>query len=158
MLEKLGMVLRKTGKLENAETIFKRLLEWRDAAKDKFGGSVTLRELALVYLAKNDKATALADKATALAYANLSYDLAKDINNSILQGFASRILGDVYLASDDLQQSIKSYEEAYKTFIEIESKHEAQKTGETLIILLDELKKFRSDFNMGTPITWDMLE
>lgn len=131
MLEKRGIALSRTGEFEKAEAVFKRVLEWRDADRNKTGGSLAFRELATIYMMRNELENAI-------AYANLGYELAKDTDNLLVQALSLKVLGDVYRKSDNAQNAIRFYEEAFNIFADIENKLELQKTGDILMQLFTE--------------------
>lgn len=131
MLEKVGMVYIQRGDLEKADALYKQLLDWQSADADTFGGSITLKHLAIISLEKSDIPNAL-------AYATLSHQFAKETNDANLQGLVLKVIGDIHEKSGQPKLAINAYDDAFKTFTTIENKLEIQKTGGILVRLLED--------------------
>lgn len=128
IFDKVARVYIEEGQIDRAILIYNQLLHWQQAEENQIGVAVTFRQLATIYLAKNDFENAK-------NLLPLSLAIASEIGDQRLVAWIESTLGETYEKSGIPLKAIECYERALAIEIEIDQRKEIAPIAQKLINL-----------------------
>jgi tetratricopeptide (TPR) repeat protein len=153
LFDKMGRIHIEKGEPDKAIPIYKRLLDWQEAANNKVGAAIAFRQLAIIYASKGDFPAAH-------QFLNWGQPLATQAGDKRLEGWMEGARGEVYDQAGDTAKAIECYERSLATSIEIDNQIEIKPLAEKLIRLyqlqnnvqrIAALSSLINQLNAGTP-------
>jgi len=128
IFDKVARVYIEEGQIDRAIKIYNQLLHWQQAEENQIGAAVTIRQLATIYLAKNDFENAKNLLPVSLA-------IASEVGDQRLIAWIESTLGETYEKSGMHLKAIEYYERALSIEIEIDQRKEIAPIAQKLINL-----------------------
>jgi tetratricopeptide (TPR) repeat protein len=134
IFDKVARVYIEKGEIDRAILIYNQILHWQEAEENQIGVAVTIRQLAAIFLVKNDFENAK-------NLLQLSLSIASEVGDQRLMARIANTFGELYEKSGVPIKAIESYEKALAIEIDTDQRTEIIPVAKKLINLYNEQGK-----------------
>jgi tetratricopeptide (TPR) repeat protein len=134
IFDKVARVYIEKGEIDRAILIYNQIPHWQEAEENQIGVAVTIRQLAAIFLVKNDFENAK-------NLLQLSLSIASEVGDQRLIAWIENTFGELYEKSGAPIKAIESYEKALAIEIDIDQRAEIIPVAKKLINLYSEQGK-----------------